>query len=114
VMTGSPDSPDLSRYEPVPSPMAHGPYDDIGMEARRLSRLVRAGRDRDAISARRADGWRGIDEVLAEADAREDLMLRGGGYPDYAARAAPYREAAEVARVAMLKRGMGQPDREAS
>jgi hypothetical protein len=90
---------DPKGEEPIPGPMSHGPYDDLGLEARRLSRFVRAQQDRAAISARRSQGWRPADEALA--DAEEDWLDRnpsGADFRSYLASAEQYRRRAEAAR----------------
>jgi hypothetical protein len=86
---------DDSRYEPIPGPLAHGPYADMGLEARRLTRLLRASeerRDRERrIAAARAEGFVPAGEWL---DAHEPAP-RVAGYPDYTAGAERYREQSE-------------------
>jgi hypothetical protein len=88
---------DFARYEPVPGPMAHGPYDDLNLEARRLSRLVRACLDRDTIAARRAEGWIPVDEALHAAEVHQVNGSRAP-YRDYAAGADKFRAEAEAFR----------------
>jgi len=89
---------DLVRYRPVPSLLAAGEQRDLSLEARRLSLLVRAYQDRAAIAERRAEGWRPVDDWFAAAEARADLVPRGGGYTDYEAGAARFRAEAEAFR----------------
>jgi hypothetical protein len=101
VMTGTADDhrdhgdrdwQDFARYEPVPSLLAGGTQADLGLEARRLSLLVRAERDRRAISARRAEGWVPVDELFAADEVRQVNGSRAP-YKDYEADAGKYREA---------------------
>ena len=93
---------DFARYEPVPGPMAHGPYDDLGLEARRLCRLVRAQLDRRAISARRAEGWRPVDELFAADEVRQVNGSRAP-YRDYEAGAGRFRAESEAYRANQYK-----------
>jgi hypothetical protein len=86
---------DDSRYEPIPGPLAHGPYADMALEARRLTRLLRASAERRErerrVAAARAEGFVQADEWLAVHEPAQ----RSAGYPDYAASAERYREQSE-------------------
>ena len=85
------------RRELIPGPLAHGPYADLDLEARRLSRFVRAEDDRQAISARRAGGWRPADEAIARAEAAWlERVSSGADFRAFTANAERYRQAAEA------------------
>jgi hypothetical protein len=99
----SPDA-DLWRYEPLPSLIAGGENADLGLEARRLRLLVQAGAERRAISARRAEGWRPVDEAFAAADDRPDLAPCRVDWRCYLRSAPALRAEAEAYRARRAKR----------
>lgn len=97
---------DDSRYEAPPGPLAHGEYADLGVEARRLSLIVRSYRLRAERERRHAEGWRSVDELFAAEDNRLDPDGSSRWrWADYAANAEHWRALAEAGRENQRSRG---------
>ncbi len=110
---GLPDGPEPyeldSRYEPIPSLLAAGTQRDLDLEARRLSLLVRAEQNRRTIAARRAEGWRTIDDMFC-ADEIHQVNGSRAPYKDYEAGAGKFRAEAEAYKDELSKNRADRAD----